>query len=109
MKSDTLTPWQLFGKQVRYLVPMFQRPYVWKQDLQWEPLWQDVRVIAERQASAMATEPTAEVPPHFLGAIVLEQQLVPAAFLEVRHVIDGQQRLTTLQVLLDAVQAVTEE
>ena len=29
MKASTLTPFELFGKQVRYVVPMFQRPYVW--------------------------------------------------------------------------------
>jgi hypothetical protein len=49
------------------------------------------------------------VPPHFLGAIVLDQQRVPVGFIATRHVIDGQQRLTTLQLLLDAAQAVGAE
>ncbi len=30
------------------------------------------------------------VPPHFLGAIVLDQQRIPAGFIAMRHVIDGQ-------------------
>lgn len=46
------------------------------------------------------------VPPHFLGAIVLEQQLLPVAHIPIRHVIDGQQRLTTLQILPDAAQGI---
>jgi hypothetical protein len=48
------------------------------------------------------------VPPHFLGAIVVDQQPNPTGFIAVRHIIDGQQRLTTLQLLLDAAQWVVE-
>lgn len=43
--------------------------------------------------------------PHFLGAVVLQQLQNPVGSLQVRTVIDGQQRLTTLQVLLDALHA----
>jgi uncharacterized protein with ParB-like and HNH nuclease domain len=48
MKADTLTLKTLFQKDVRYVIPIFQRPYVWNQDDQWEPLWNDVRNTAER-------------------------------------------------------------
>lgn len=44
-----------------------------------------------------------ETPPHFLGAIVLEQKRGVLGSLEVREVIDGQQRLTTLQILIAAL------
>ena len=40
---------------------------------------------------------------------VVDQQPNPSGFIAVRHVIDGQQRLTTLQLLLDAAQEVTEK
>jgi hypothetical protein len=40
--------------------------------------------------------------PHFLGAVVLQQQQTAIGTLGVRTIIDGQQRLTTLQLLLDA-------
>ena len=43
-----LSPKALFQKNVRYVIPTFQRPYVWNQDDQWEPLWDDVRNTAER-------------------------------------------------------------
>jgi hypothetical protein len=33
----------------RFLVPLFQRPYVWSQEAQWEPSWRDVVRLAERQ------------------------------------------------------------
>ena len=47
MHTDILTPKDLFQKEVRYTIPPFQRPYVWSQDDQWEPLWEDVRNVAE--------------------------------------------------------------
>jgi hypothetical protein len=73
------------------------------------PLWEDVRTVTERLIDAPAGYGAAPVPPHFLGAIVLDQQFIPAGFIAVRHVVDGQQRLTTLQLLLDAAQYVVEQ
>lgn len=112
MQAQTLTPFQLFGNQVRYVVPMFQRPYIWNEEKQWQPLWDDIRTLADRLLQQHATGSVAagavDIPPHFLGAIVLDQQLVQTIYIPVRHVIDGQQRLTTLQLLLDAAQAVMQ-
>jgi hypothetical protein len=108
--AQTLSPAGLFGPQYRYVVPLFQRPYVWTRDDQWDPLWQDIRALTETMMES-AADPYggSSVPPHFLGAIVLDQQRIPAGFIATRHVIDGQQRLTTLQLLLDAAQAVVAE
>lgn len=87
----------------RLLVPLFQRPYVWNEELQWEPLWKDLERVANRLLKS-AGSPQA---PHFLGAVVLQQLSTPTADLQQRTVIDGQQRLTTLQLLLDALHAET--
>ena len=46
---------------------------------------------------------------HFLGAVVLQQVPTAARYIEQREVIDGQQRMTTLQLLLDATQQVCEK
>lgn len=81
----------------RLLVPLFQRPYVWSQEAQWEPLWSDVVRVAERQAVG---DSRAE---HFLGAVVLQQQPSEIGTLTTRIIIDGQQRLTTLQLMMDAI------
>lgn len=86
----------IFGQDRQHRVPLFQRPYVWNKDDQWEPLWNDVTYVAER----ILTEK--EVRSHFLGAIVLEQVKTPYGHIETREVIDGQQRLITLQLLLEA-------
>ena len=115
MKAEIATLRALFQKDVRYVIPMFQRPYVWTLDDQWEPLWEDVRDTAERyleelesrgeDGRAAAERATAA---HFLGAVVVQQQPTAATDIDTRHVIDGQQRLTTLQLLLDASQEVLE-
>lgn len=108
MQARTLTPAAIFGYHVRYVVPLFQRPYVWNEQDQWAPLWADVRAVAEKILEAPTGYGGPQVAPHFLGAIVLDQPPTPAGFIAVQHVIDGQQRLTTLQLLLDAAQWVAE-
>ncbi|MBN1220295.1 MAG: DUF262 domain-containing protein [Anaerolineae bacterium] len=106
---------QLFQKDVRYVIPTFQRPYVWKQEQQWEPFWNDIRNIAEDYADALAesdnnqAEAERKTSTHFLGAIVLQQMPTPSIEVDRRDVIDGQQRMTTLQLLLDAAQEVIEQ
>lgn len=115
MKADTLTLKALFQKDVRYVIPTFQRPYVWNQEDQWEPLWDDVRNTAERYIDQLrasdGNNPLAEerAGTHFMGAVVLQQRPTASAELETRDVIDGQQRLTTMQLFMDAAQEVLEE
>jgi Protein of unknown function DUF262/Protein of unknown function (DUF1524) len=116
VKADTLTVKDIFSKDIRYVVPLFQRPYVWTKENHWEPLWEDVTAVAERLLDELKkVGPGEEVraeertPPHFMGAVVVDQLKTAVADIEARHVIDGQQRLTTLQLLLDSVQAVIAE
>ena len=115
MHTDILSPKDLFQKDVRYTIPPFQRPYVWSQDDQWEPLWEDVRNVAEdyleklELASGDVVEAEQRTSPHFLGAVVLKQVPTAAKDIDQREVIDGQQRVTTLQLLLDAIQQICEE
>ena len=103
MKTEILQPRMLFQKLIRYEIPQFQRPYVWTQEDQWEPFWEDVRNTAENYLESNTRQP------HFLGAVVLQQRQTAASEIETRIVVDGQQRLTTLQLLLDAVQEVFEQ
>lgn len=94
---------QIFSAQTRYVVPLFQRPYVWAKEDQWQPLYDDIRELADRVLDPPPHKPVAG---HFLGTAVLEQVLVPAVEMPQRRIIDGQQRLTTLQIVLkSAVEA----
>lgn len=106
MKADTVDLAAIFGKPVHYIVPLYQRPYVWDLERQWEPLWQDVRDVAERQ---LDDDSGNDAIPHFLGAVVLEQALVQTGKIDARSIIDGQQRLTTLQLLIAAARSLALE
>jgi uncharacterized protein with ParB-like and HNH nuclease domain len=101
MEAQVRTPQMVFMQPQRLIVPLFQRPYVWNEDNQWEPLWDDVSRVAQR----LLNNPTARHHPHFLGAVVLQQLQNLAGTMQERTIIDGQQRLTTLQLLLDALRA----
>lgn len=101
METHIKTPQAIFNQPQRLIVPLFQRPYVWGRDTQWEPLWEDVTRLADR----MLAHPEQRTPPHFLGAVVMQQAAKPTGSLQERTLIDGQQRLTTLQLLLDALHA----
>jgi hypothetical protein len=91
----------VFMQPQRLVVPLFQRPYVWNEENQWEPLWSDVARVAER----VINKPSDKHHPHFLGAVVLQQVQKQTGQMQERTIIDGQQRLTTMQLLLDALHA----
>jgi hypothetical protein len=73
---------------------------------QWEPLWDDIAHLADR---VLATERGKPVAGHFLGTVVLEQAMVATGMIGCREIIDGQQRLTTLQILVKAAEHVLVE
>ncbi|MBB5690883.1 DUF262 domain-containing protein [Roseomonas alkaliterrae] len=87
----------IFDAKQRLEVPLFQRQYVWNEDQQWLPLWEDIQ-----RKFTEALEGRKDAPLHFLGAMVLDQKQTPTGHVVVRQVIDGQQRLTTLQIFLSA-------
>lgn len=100
MDANIVNLQTLFGQPVSFRIPQFQRPYAWSRSGQWESLWEDVRNLAE---SLVEPESAGETRPHFMGAIILQRQDSSTAEVDKRLVIDGQQRLTTLQLLIRAV------
>lgn len=103
MKSDDIPLFDLFQRQRRYVVPLFQRPYVWEEEEQWAPLWQDItgraEAVLERDQRGSRSD---RIGNHFLGAVVLNQIRVFGRQVDTVQVIDGQQRLTTLQLMIAA-------
>src|SRR6185437_12629358 len=98
MDSDRSTVLQLFKPERQYCVPLYQRAYVWNQQDQWSRLWSDIQEKAEARLTGL--EPT----PHFMGAIVVDpQERKKLIGVEKVHIIDGQQRMTTLQFALTAL------
>ena len=103
METHVRTPQDVFMQPQHLVVPPFQRPYVWEKEEQWAPLWQDVRRLAELRLAQTAGDAR-----HFLGAIVVQAQEPILGDLQASSIIDGQQRLTTLQLLMDATAAALE-
>lgn len=97
MNANAVPLLGIFEKKLRLEVPLFQRQYVWNKDDQWEPLWEDISRKFTDYLSGRKDSPV-----HFLGAMVLDQKQTPTTHVELRQVIDGQQRLTTLQIFLAA-------
>lgn len=88
----------------QFCVPFYQRSYVWTESDQWQDLWDDIRAKADVRLAGAATTP------HFLGAVVVEPQpQVGLKGVTAHHIIEGQQRLTTLQYILAALQIALRE
>jgi hypothetical protein len=112
LKADTYELRTILALERRYVIPTFQRDYEWTERGQWELLFDDLEAVAERleaerRKAALVGLPVIRadkmVAPHFLGAVVLDMLPTSAGSLDVRSVIDGQQRLTTVQLLIRAV------
>ena len=93
MRVTRVNATELFGLNVQYKIPLFQRHYVWDEENQWEPLWLDLKEKSFNRTDKQQA-------PHFTGTIVIQQQNTPAGNIPKYEIIDGQQRLTTFQIIL---------
>lgn len=89
---------QLFGhSSTQYIIPLYQRRYVWTQENQWEQLWTDLKNTATDSRNQL----------HFTGAILLRQHLSTfPGDIQKYDIIDGQQRLTTFQIILSSISTI---
>ena len=84
-KTVNQTYRQLIGNGLTYCIPRFQRDYSWT-DEEWDDLWQDLLSVFDRSNNDDA---------HYMGYLVLQSNDD-----KVFYVIDGQQRLTTLSIIV---------
>ena len=100
------TPTALFFAPQRYEVPRYQRRYVWNRNDQWELLWNDIIGLVDRYLDETKRgKNTKDIPAHFLSTIVIQKDDDHShGEIPTWYVIDGQQRIITLQILLDAAQ-----
>lgn len=106
MKPEKMSVLEVFQRERRLCVPLFQRAYVWNLEQQWRPLWEDV----VRQADAhLRSGDDQSIHTHFLGAVVINLANVQGRSVARADIIDGQQRLTTMQLLLAALRDVAAE
>ncbi|OCI31646.1 DUF262 domain-containing protein [Oerskovia enterophila] len=110
MKAGDEKLGSVFDGKVRYKIPIFQRPYVWKEEANWIPLWDDLaQAVSLVEAEGLGGEYDEQPREHFLGALVTQARSPVPRRVPTRQVIDGQQRLTTLQVFLASAFRVAAE
>ncbi|MFO0110122.1 MAG: DUF262 domain-containing protein [Alphaproteobacteria bacterium] len=83
-KTETNSLRKLLGNGLTYSIPRFQRDYSWS-EVEWEDLWADI-IDTIREGGE---------PAHYMGYLVLKSQNEKTF-----DVIDGQQRLTTLSIVV---------
>ena len=82
LDTSTVSLSDIIGNGKVYKVPSYQRDYSWKQD-HWEDLWADILTVLNGDSI------------HYMGSIVLQNKR------DKRYsVIDGQQRLSTLTLIV---------
>ena len=86
----------------QFVIPFFQRSYVWQTD-SWGELWENI--IEEYQELKNGNQ-TSE---HFIGTVIIKQRDTERVGSLEYDLIDGQQRLTTVCLLLRAFYDVTED
>lgn len=98
MKADNISLLEFIGASKRtFYIPVYQRNYDWKEE-QCETLFRDIEEIANSNQRKS----------HFMGTIVYVEGESTAIF-RTFNVIDGQQRLSTLMLLLKAIVDIIED
>lgn len=92
MKASEKVLQHLLDGKTQYCVPLFQRTYNWVEK-DWSRLWDDLLEIYAMD----------EPRNHFIGAVVTQPIAAPAGSLTKYLLIDGQQRLTTLFIILACI------
>jgi hypothetical protein len=110
MQPNKVSPLALFSQPLQYLVPIFQRGYVWTIERQIQLLWSDIAERAKELAKYRELEEQArqngsahmlkQPRKHFLGTVIITDHRSGQPGEPVTtEVIDGQQRMTTTQLL----------
>lgn len=95
MFTDSVNVDRLFGPNVQYRIPLFQRRYVWN-EVEWKHLWADIVELS----FANQGHPQQNRKQHFTGTIVTREEAGFVGRLPTSEIIDGQQRLITFQIIL---------
>ncbi len=98
MEANPVRIIQYFDGEKQSIIPLFQRPYTWEKT-KWTTLWEDIVANCDTESSTT----------HFMGAVVsIPAKTVPVGV--TKHlIIDGQQRLTTIAILLCALRDSVED
>ncbi len=99
MKADPFQIGDVLKDPKRFVVPIYQRTYAWTKGRQLERFFESLRDKAQERLAG--DQPTF---PHYMGALLLSPRgKFTFGTIPVFDVVDGQQRLTTYQILLAAL------
>jgi len=103
MKADSLKIHRVFsgGGDIHYVLPYFQREYTWDRE-QWKVLLDDSLAIYDEYQED-------EPPEHFMGSLVVIDDGLRNGVIPALKLVDGQQRLTTISLMLSALQRLVQE
>lgn len=97
----------VLGQRQQWVVPVYQRHYEWETDTdkQIPKLWDDLRDKAVERL-----EEDRKPLPHYFGAIIYSEPAKQAfGVVPLRFLVDGQQRITTFQIVLVAIREVARK
>lgn len=92
MDIDKGSIYQLLNGQYQYIIPVYQRKYSWLAEVQCARLWKDIVNMVKQHKQH-----------HFVGSIVSVAEKYSLMGVQKRLIIDGQQRMTTLSILMVAL------
>ena len=103
MKADSLRVSKVFGYggDVHYFLPYFQREYAWNKT-NWQTLLNDVVGLYDVYSDD-------KPPEHFMGSLVVINDGTRNGTIPAFKLVDGQQRLTTISLILCALASLTKE
>ena len=98
ISADQLVIKDIFCDDYLFAIPNYQRPYSWEEE-------HCTQLLDDLHSFAFRTEDLNELPPYFLGsAVIIKKPNDRNA-----QIVDGQQRLTTLTIILSCLRYLIEE
>ncbi|MGD8457230.1 MAG: DUF262 domain-containing HNH endonuclease family protein [Anaerolineales bacterium] len=98
MKADDTKVDSIITGDKQYIIPVFQRNYLWDDD-NWKKIWEDIVSLFDKEAENLN---------HFIGPFVFISHAAPSA-ITTHLIIDGQQRLITITLLLCALRDISDK
>ncbi|MBL0717925.1 MAG: DUF262 domain-containing protein [Alphaproteobacteria bacterium] len=92
MKAQEQTLIGFLQAKQQFVIPIYQRKYSWKK-AQCEKLWEDIKNLSSNK----------NIERHFVGSIVRIKKNLDSAEISQQTIIDGQQRITTIILLIAAI------
>ena len=95
LESTEIRLGELFSPAVQYMVPLYQRDYIWSEE-KWSLLWDGIKRISDLKIIAESSR-------HFTGVIILNPLEEGPANFPRYEIIDGHQRIATFQIIFAVI------